>query len=667
MIRSPAARALPIFLLSCAAVGALVACGASDGEAAEVAAVETAPEEAPAPTPTAGDATVRPWIDGPFDRVDAFTYANVDEVRVAHADLDLNVDFAAKTLAGVARLRLDYVDPAARQVLLDTNDLNVERVEASADGETWAATGFVLGADDPTLGSKLTIDLPEGAQEVRISYSTSPDAAGLQWLSPAQTSGDDPYVYSQAQPIHARSMAPLQDTPAVRMTFKARLTTSPDLMAVMAASQDPDGARDGEYFFEMPQPIPPYLLALAVGDIVFEPIADTIGVYAEPSVVDAAAAEFEDAPKMEAAAAALYGPYLWDRYDMIVMPPSFPYGGMENPRLTFLTPTLIAGDKSLTNVVAHEIAHSWSGNLVTNATWRDAWLNEGFTSYVENRIMERLYGEERAAMERLLDLNDLRNDIANAPRPELTRLKMPADLESIDAAFSNVSYVKGMFFLKFLEDRFGREAFDGFLRSYFNDYAFKSVITEDFLSRLEETLRAEDPDAVSDGDILAWVYGPGLPDTAEKPLSDRFAMVDVKRAEWLADDRALEELGADDWTTHEWRRFLNGLPTGEAARAADLDDFGALESAFSLSGHGNAEIAFAWHMKAIAAGYEPADPALEAFLLRVGRGKFIYPLYRALSDAGKRDFALAVYEQARSGYHPIAQARIDAMLGYAPS
>ncbi len=633
------------------AVGGLAMMTAACGREPEAAAPPAAPAEAPADAkPNAAEVEAR------ADRLDTFTYANVEEIRVSHVDLDLTVDFEAKSLVGAAILTLNYVDAGARRLLLDTNDLAVAGVEARVN-DVWEDVEFLVGPDDPVMGSKLTVELPDGADQVLINYSTAPGAAGLQWLDPAQTAGGEtPFVYSQAQPILARSMAPLQDTPAIRITYTARLRTPPNLMAVMAAAQDPDGVRDGDYRFEMPQPVPSYLLALAVGDIEFMPISETIGVYAEEYIVEAAAEEFADAPAMEDAAAEIYGPYRWDRYDMIVMPPSFPFGGMENPRLTFLTPTLVAGDKSLTNVVAHEIAHSWSGNLVTNATWRDAWLNEGFTSYVENRIMERLYGEDRAVMERTLDLQALRADLENIERPELTQLKLPADLSNLDDAFSQVAYIKGAFFLKFLEERYGRAEFDAFLSDYFDAFAFKAVITEDFLDYLDGTLRAARPGVVTNEEIAAWVYGPGLPATIETPHSDRFDLVDAQQAAWLAGG-AIGDAKVDAWTTHEWLHFIRTLP-GDATP----EQFAALDQAFSLSGHKNAEIAFAWYMQAIAAGYEPAFEPLDAFLMRVGRGKFIYPLYTALDAHGRSEWAHDVYARARPGYHPIAQRRIDAIL-----
>jgi hypothetical protein len=450
-------------------------------------------------------------------------------------------------------------------------------------------------------------------------------------------------------------MLPVQDTPAVRMTYDASLRVPDGLLPLMSASQDGQDA-DGNWTFSMPQPIPSYLIAIAVGDIKFKAINETIGVYAEDYILDASAEEFAETPLMEIANTELYGPYRWGRYDLIVLPPSFPFGGMENPRLSFMTPTLIAGDKSLTNVVAHELAHSWSGNLVTNASWRDAWLNEGFTSYVENRVMEELYGADRAVMEQALGLEDLKRDVAGAERPSLTQLKFTDDLSHPDEAFSQVTYVKGQFFLNFLEDRFGRAAFDPFLKSYFNTYAFDSITTEDFLGFMDANLRAQNTEAVTDAEIKEWVYGQGLPATIRNPQSDAFNKVAAAATRWSNGELKAAELLTADWSTHEWLHFLNGLPALTQAQYKELDD------TFTLTGTQNAETAFAWYMQAIKGNYEPAMPALEEFLMTVGRGKFIYRLYGALKDNGQADMANRVFVNAKAGYHPIAQRRISDIL-----
>ncbi|CAM3782732.1 M1 family metallopeptidase [Litorimonas haliclonae] len=616
-----------------------------------------------APQPETETPEIETFAERPVvETTDKFTYANYKDVRLTHIDLNLDVNFEEKVLDGVATLDFERIDPDVETLVLDTKDLTINSISLVNGETTTPVEDYTLGEADPVLGQELRIPLGEETEQVLIDYTTSPTAEGLQWLSPEQTAGkEDPYLFSQAQAINARTMAPLQDTPAVRLTYSATLRVPDGLRPLMSASQGEEN-EDGEYQFDMPQAIPSYLIAIAVGDIEFKAINDHIGVYAEDYILDASAEEFSETPMMEEANEELYGPYRWGRYDLIVLPPSFPFGGMENPRLSFMTPTLIAGDKSLTNVVAHELAHSWSGNLVTNATWRDAWLNEGFTSYVENRVMEKLYGERRAVMEQALALEDLKRDIAGAARPELTQLKLPADISHPDDAFSQVAYVKGQYFLIFLEERFGRAAFDPFLKSWFNDHAFESVTTEDFLNYMNENLRVDFPDAVTDAEIDAWVYEPGLPNTAKNPQSDAFETVQTHSDAWVAGELStfeLEEIAAE-WSTHEWLHFLNGLPDDLAS-----EQYEDLDKAFSLTGTQNAETAFAWYMLAIKTDYEAAYPDLEGFLMTVGRGKFIYRLYDALKENGKAEWAERVYAEARPGYHPIAQRRIDDILNEA--
>ena len=590
-----------------------------------------------------------------FFTADQFTYSNYQNVVVRHADLDLDVNFNRKVLDGAVTLAFERVSPGAQNLTLDTKDLLIKAVALQTE-DGWTPADYTLADADPVLGSAMTINIGSKATQLRIIYETSPSAEGLQWLTPAQTAGKEkPYLFSQAQAIHARTMLPVQDTPAVRLTYDARLRVPDGLLPLMSASQDGQD-EDGNWTFSMPQPIPSYLIAIAVGDIKFKAINDTIGVYAEQYILDASAEEFAETPLMEVVNTELYGPYRWGRYDLIVLPPSFPFGGMENPRLSFMTPTLIAGDKSLTNVVAHELAHSWSGNLVTNSNWRDAWLNEGFTSYVENRVMEELYGERHAVMEQVLDMEGLKRAISEAKRPELTHLKLPDDMDHPDDAFTLVSYIKGANFLFFLEDRFGRDKFDPFLKAWFNDYAFQSVTTEDFLNYLRLNLHKDNPDALTRAELDAWVYGPGLPDTARNPKSDAFDEVAAASASWVDGEISATDLPTPNWSTHEWLHFLNGLPELTQAQYKSLDD------AFSLTGTQNAETAFAWYMQAIKGGYEPAYPALENFLMTVGRGKFIYRLYGALKDNGQAEMANRIFAEAKAGYHPIAQRRISDIL-----
>ena len=648
MISQTPLRAFTLSLLTATALG-IAACSPKS-------ATETVP------TPTAQMETGERVITQNFT-ADRFTQSNYADIAVTHIDLDLDVNFYAKILDGVATLSFKRLTEGTETLVLDTKGLLIKAVSVETENG-WETAEREMGTEDPVQGTAISIDVGPSATKVKIVYATSPEAEGLQWLTPEQTAGKkEPYLFSQAQAINARTMAPLQDTPAVRLTYSARLRVPDGLLPLMSAEQLGQ-QEDGSYAFNMPQPIPSYLIAIAVGDIKFKAINDTIGVYAEDYILDRAAEEFSETPQMEVENEKLYGPYRWGRYDLIVLPPSFPYGGMENPRLSFLTPTLVAGDKSLTNVVAHELAHSWSGNLVTNSNWRDAWLNEGFTSYVENRVMEALYGKDRAVMEQALGLEDLKRDVAGATRPSLTQLKFDDDLKHPDEAFSQVTYVKGQFFLNFLEDRYGRAAFDPFLKNWFNDYAFKAATTEDFLAYMERYLKPSNPDAVSEAEIKEWVYGQGLPDTIRKPKSDAFAQVGLQSDSFVDGKVSASQLKTDNWSTHEWLHFLNGLPKLTNAQMEDLD------TTFKLTGTQNAETAFAWYMQSIKNGYEEAFPDMEYFLKEVGRGKFIYRLYGALKDTAAREnredwqfWTADVYEEARPGYHPIAQRRIDEILG----
>ncbi len=585
---------------------------------------------------------------------DHHSFANPDEVRLTHIDLDLDIDFDTETMSGTATMDVEFVDPEATEVVLDTRELTIESVEVEVDGD-WQTAGYELGEAETFFGSPLTIQLPTDARRVRVRYRTSPDASGPQWLEPEQTAGKEhPFLFTQSQAVHARSWIPLQDTPQVRVTYNATIHTPEELVAVMSAFNDPDAERNGVYRFEMPQAIPSYLIALGVGDLVFRPMGQRTGVYAEPAVADDAAREFEDTEQMLEISEGLYGPYRWGRYDLLILPPSFPFGGMENPRLSFITPTVIAGDKSLVALIAHELAHSWSGNLVTNATWDDMWLNEGFTTYVTSRIMEEVYGQERAAMEAVLGLQDLQRDIDEIDEGD-EHLVIDLRGRDPDEVFTNVPYEKGALFLKYLEQQFGRETFDPFLHDYFDHFAFQSVTTEQFLGYLEENLLGEHPGKVTLFDVEQWLYKPGLPDSALLPVSDAFARVDEQRERWVNGEIDAADLETAGWTVHEWRYFLNTLPdTLSSEQLADLD------SEFDLTASRNNEITHSWLLIAIRNSYAPAYPRLESYLTEIGRRKLVEPLYKELVKTPEgTEFARRVYLEARTGYHYVTATTID--------
>ncbi|RUO80705.1 aminopeptidase [Idiomarina tyrosinivorans] len=588
---------------------------------------------------------------------DQHSYANLTQVSTPHLALDINVDFAKQVISGTATYQLQWKDPTADAIHMDTRELTIKDAQVWLN-DHWQGTTFTLAEANPVLGSELTVALPKGAEKLKLQYQTAPTASGLQWLTPAQTAGKkNPFMFSQSQPIHARSWIPIQDTPALRLTYDAHVTTRDDLLVLMSASNDGAAEVDGDYQFEMPQPIPPYLIAIAAGDMKFKAIDNKVGVYAEPGMVDDAAWEFADTPKMIDAAESLYGPYRWGRYDLLILPPSFPFGGMENPRLSFITPTVVAGDRSLVNLIAHELAHSWSGNLVTNASWRDLWLNEGFTSYVENRIMEALYGKRRAVMEQVLGYQDLQRDMASLPAED-TVLNIELGQRNPDDVFSNVPYVKGQLFLMYLEDKFGRATFDKFLRNYFDSFAFQSITTQQFQDFLARELLNKHPGKVSMAKVNQWLHEPGLPEDAPHPTSDVFDKVAQQQRAWLKG----ASLNTADWTTHEWLYFINTLP-----QDLSTDNMRRLDDKFALTESKNAEIAHAWLLLGIKKGYEPVKTRLRSYLQHIGRNKLVVPLYQALAQTPDNlKLARQIYAQAKAGYHPLTQHKVEAVLHAKP-
>ena len=595
---------------------------------------------------------------GGGDVRDVHSHATPHQIRVRHLELDLEVDFARRRLCGSATLTVVRPEPDARRLVLDTRDLVVHGVSAPGP-EGPIGLPYELGDPDPVLGAPLRITLGPSTTAVVVRYETGATPSGLQWLEPEQTAGRrHPFVFTQSQAIHARSWIPLQDTPGVRITYRARVRTRPGLRALMSADNDPDAPVSGDYTFEMPQPVPSYLIALAVGELEFVPLGSRSGVYAEPSVVRSAAWEFADTEAMMAAAERLYGPYRWERYDLLVLPPSFPFGGMENPRLTFATPTVLAGDRSLVSLVAHELAHSWSGNLVTNATWRDFWLNEGFTTYIERRIIEEVYGPARAEMEAVLGRRTLDDELARFEAADQI-LHLDLDGRDPDDGMTQVPYEKGALFLCDLEVALGRPAFDDLVRRYFDTFAFQSITTSVFRRFLDQTL-AGVAGAPASTRIDAWISEPGLPPSPPSPSSALLDAVARDTTAWLEGTVPAHQLETGEWSTHEWIHFLGALPdTLTPERLAEMD------AAWDLTSSGNAEIAHVWLLRCVRAGYAPARSALVRYLTRIGRRKLIQPIYEALADTpGGRVEALEIYRGARAGYHPIAADSLDTLLGW---
>ncbi len=605
---------------------------------------------------------------------DPHSCAQPDKVVTTHLDLDLTMDFARKQLRGEATLTLDWKDPKATELVLDTRDLAIASVRALGEDGSSKRLDYQLAAPDKELGSKLVIETPDQPHQVRIAYVTAPTASGLQWLTREQTADKKyPFMFSQSESIHARSWIPLQDSPAIRFTYNAHITAPREIRVVMSAINDAKHPLNGDFSFEQPRPIPSYLMAIAAGDLAVRETGPRSAVYAEPSVVAKAAHEFEDTEKMIDAAEKLYGPYRWGRYDILVLPPSFPYGGMENPNMTFATPTVLVGDKSLVSLIAHELAHSWSGNLVTAASWRDIWLNEGFTTYVQGRITEALYGTRQADEEVLLSARALEKKIGDMPK---NSQKLAPDPHGVgaDDNLSDVAYDKGSWFLRTLERRFGRAIFDPWLKGYFDHFAFHSITTEEMLDYLKPTLTDKHPGKMHWDEEKHWVYGTGIPKDAKLPDSPNFDLIDKQRTAFLAgklaagdidthflDKSTPEALDTRSWNTQEWMYFLDGLPD-----KTPLDKIRALDAAFHLSGTPNAEIGMRWYRHAITAGDKEVWPAAAAYMSRIGRMYLTTPVYKAFakSPAGLA-YAEKAYVKAKPGYHPMTQRVVESILSKA--
>lgn len=598
----------------------------------------------------------KPSSDVAQHSADVHSFSRPDEAFVTHLNLSLQVNFDQKVIEGKATWEIENPS-GADTIILDTKGLEISRVSLS---DSSSNAEFELGPEDKFLGRALKVKIDKDTRQLTVWYTTSPEAVALQWLSPQQTAGKkQPFLFTQSQAILARSWIPCQDSPGIRFSYNAHVTVPKNLMALMSAENPVARNDSGVYSFTQPKKIPAYLMALAAGDLEFKAIDERTGVYAEPGSLDAAAWEFADMGKMVSAAEKLYGPYQWGRYDVIVLPPSFPFGGMENPMLTFVTPTVIAGDRSLVSLIAHELAHSWSGNLVTNATWDDFWLNEGFTVYFERRIVEDVYGKEEGKMQEVLGYEALKEtleDIGHS-HPD-TRLHLDLKGRDPDEGMTDIAYEKGYFFLRTIEEAVGRTKMDAFLKKYFTEHAFKSLTTEQFVAYLNTNLRKGDETLAAKVNLKKWIYEPGLPAGMPAIGSANFHYIDSVLAGWKKDVRP-EGLKSHIRSANEQLYFIKRLP-----QELSVSDMKRIDAEFGFTQSGNAELNAAWFIHAIRHHYTAANPQIEAFLIRVGRRKFQIPLYTEMAKTPEgKSWAKKVYKQARPNYHSVSFTTIDNMLG----
>ncbi|CAK9155110.1 unnamed protein product [Ilex paraguariensis] len=605
--------------------------------------------------------------------IDPHSFTDSTHPLTTHISLSLYFDFSSSTIRSSTLISLPTRHSGP--ITLDTRSLSISSV---LDPTTHTHLPFSLSpTSDPIKGQSLIVSLSNHSKFLVIS-STSTSSSALQWLSPPQTfNKSHPYVYTQCQSIHARSIFPCQDTPAARVCYAAKLNIPRQLSAVMSARhvdrRPPVASENGSACddslwcaegrvveeFVMEQPIPPYLFAFAVGELGFREVGPRTRVYSEsvPAVLDAAAREFSRTEDMIRVGERMFGAYDWERFDLLVLPPSFPYGGMENPRMVFLTPTVIKGDASGAQVVAHELAHSWTGNLITNKTNDHFWLNEGFTTYAERRIVEAVQGDDRAALNIGIGWKGLVEEMERfKDNMEFTKLKTNQEGIDPDDIYSQVPYEKGFQFLWRIERQIGRPAFDEFLKKYIATFKFQSIDTDMFLN----FLKANVPGIENEIDLKLWTEGTGIPSDAMEPVSNIYSKI-VSLANEFKLGRMPREDEVADWQGQEWELYLENLP-----KSGDASQVSALDARYRLSESKDYEVKVAFLQLAISSRCRDYYGEVEKTLKEVGRMKYLRPLYTALVQGSGKDeekiFAKRVFTEASDCYHPIAQGVVESIL-----
>ncbi|KAJ9199973.1 hypothetical protein DTO164E3_4430 [Paecilomyces variotii] len=595
---------------------------------------------------------------------DPNTLSNYNNWLSTHITANFDILFDQKKVAGnVVHQLKSRTNSESREIIFDTSYLEIGDVKVDGEPAKWE----LLPALGP-YGNGLKIELAKGVElnksvEVGISVKTTEKCTALQWLTPAQTSnGRHPYMFSQCQAIHARSIFPCQDTPDVKATIEFNITSPyPVIASGLPVGQPVPADKPGhqKYQFKQNVPIPSYLFALASGDIAEARIGPRSVVATSPDKLDECKWELEaDTEKFINAIEKIVYPYAWGEYNVLVLPPSFPYGGMENPIFTFATPSIISKDRENIDVIAHELAHSWSGNLVTNASWEHFWLNEGWTVYLERRILAALHGEKYRHFSSIIGWKALTDSVNHfGSDHEFTKLVVDLKGKDPDDAFSSIPYEKGFNFLFHLENLVGKPKFDKFIPHYFTLFKEKSVDSYEFKATILEFFAndAEASKLLNDLDWDSWFYSPGLP---PKPDFDT-TLVDVayKLAEkWKDESFEPKESDVKDLMANQVVVFLDQILQFEKPLSPSQSK--RMGEAYGFAKSENIEVTNLYFQVGLKAGDESVVEPTRSLLGRIGRMKFVRPLYRNLAKFN-RDIAIQTFEGLKDFYHPICRGMVE--------
>ncbi|RLV94466.1 Leukotriene A-4 hydrolase [Spathaspora sp. JA1] len=610
-------------------------------------------------------------INSRSHELDPCTQSNYTQFQIKHTNLTLEVDFEKKVLTGTVEYDLINKNKSD-SVILDTASLDILEVKVNSK-----ATPFELAPAVPIYGSALSIAIPPTTDNVKIEidFRTTSKCTAIQFIA-----GDTgPYVFSQCQAIHARSLFPCFDTPGSKSpyTFTAKSPSACTMSGRPRASNNEPGV----YHFDQPIPIPSYLVSITSGNLLKAPIGPRSDVYCEEPNLKACQWEFEkDMENYLQIAESLIFDYEWERFDSLVLPSSFPYGGMEIPNMTQLTPTLICGDRTQTKVMAHELAHSWSGNLVTNCSWEHFWMNEGWTVYIERRILGAIaakeknsveYGEQVRHFNMILGWNGLVESVNGMP-PRFTKLVWDLQGQDPDDAFSKIPYEKGFFFLFHLETKLGGlKDFDPFIKHYFKKFRYQSLNSGQFVATLYEFYEPLGKKDVLDSiDWDTWLFKEGVPEYPkfDTTLADQvYSLVD-KWVQYVEKGGVFPFSEADvaNFEGEQEMLFLETLIekfktlSSEQLTSELIRRFPCVYPKYSASGNG--EFISLWNELLITFGkYNSNDEVVQKFaswLGSVGRMKYVRPGYKLLISGVSLEFARETFAKYEQNYHPICHAMV---------